>query len=253
MKVFTTVILVLFSFSLFAKPKVGFVGFSSAKKRAEKYIYHDQNKSFYCGCDYVFDDVNDLDGDGDVKETMIKPQSCGYEARNPVTKKGKPNARISRIEWEHIVPAAQFGQHRACWFKNGKMNPRTNCGKTDESFKFAEGDLHNLVPAVGELNGDRSDFRFAEIDGEKRAYGQCDFEVSFEHDLAEPPVIVRGDIARVYLYMIEKHEAKVAPKKLGMFKAWDELDPVNEWECERDRRIAAVQGNNNKFVSKHCD
>ncbi|MDO6469820.1 endonuclease [Neptunomonas phycophila] len=48
-------------------------------------------------------------------------------------------------------------------------------------------DLHNLVPSVGELNGDRSNFRFGMIPNEPRAYGQCDFEVNFKNRRAEPP------------------------------------------------------------------
>ena len=38
-----------------------------------------------------------------------------------------------------------------------------------------EADLHNLVPAIGEINGDRSNFTFEHIDGEERVYGACDF------------------------------------------------------------------------------
>ncbi|TMS92349.1 deoxyribonuclease I [Pseudoalteromonas sp. S201] len=252
MRLFVLIIISLFSLSLLADVKVGFVSFSSAKKRAEKYIYHDQDKTFYCRCDYVFDDTADFDGDGNIKESMIKPMSCGYTPRNPLTKKGRPNERASRIEWEHIVPAAQFGQHRACWKKNGKDNARTNCAKTDEAFEKAEGDLHNLVPAVGELNADRSNFNFGDIDGERRDYGQCDFEVSFKAELAEPPSNVKGDIARIYLYMIKTHDAQVMPEKLEVFKLWNDIDPVDKWECERDKRILKIQGNSNIFVGQHC-
>ncbi|MBE8167654.1 MAG: hypothetical protein HAW66_04755 [Shewanella sp.] len=46
--------------------------------------------------------------------------------------------------------------------------------------------MNNLTPAVGELNADRSNYNFATIAGEKRAYGQCDFEVDFKSDTAEP-------------------------------------------------------------------
>jgi deoxyribonuclease-1 len=34
-----------------------------------------------------------------------------------------------------------------------------------------------------------------------------------------------------------------------LFEAWDWEDPVDAWECERDRRIAALQGNHNPFVA----
>lgn len=59
-----------------------------------------------------------------------------------------------------------------------------------------EADLHNLVPAVGELNGDRSNYRMAVISGEDRTYGACDFEIDSSRKVVEPMAETRGDIAR---------------------------------------------------------
>jgi deoxyribonuclease I len=79
---------------------------------------------------------------------------------------GPKNAKRGRVlEWEHVVPAAFFGQHRVCWKegheecvkKDGtSYKGRACCGKVYTTFKPIEADLHNLTPAVGELNGDRS-------------------------------------------------------------------------------------------------
>jgi deoxyribonuclease-1 len=33
-----------------------------------------------------------------------------------------------------------------------------------------------------------------------------------------------------------------------LFEAWDKLDPVDEWERERARRIESIQGNQNPFI-----
>ena len=33
-----------------------------------------------------------------------------------------------------------------------------------------------------------------------------------------------------------------------LFAAWDQEDPVDDWERERARRIAAIQGNSNPFI-----
>lgn len=57
---------------------------------------------------------------------------------------------------EHIVPAWTFGHQRQCW-KNGG---RENCANDDPVFKAMEADLFNLYPAVGEVNGDRSNFNY---------------------------------------------------------------------------------------------
>ena len=93
-----------------------------------------------------------------------------------------------------------------------------------------ESDLHNLVPAVGELNGDRSNLPFSMIEGEPREYGACDFEVNLAADRVEPRPEVRGNIARTYFYMSSTY---------GL--------PISE-ERERNRRITAIQGNVNPFV-----
>ena len=145
---------------------------------------------------------------------MIYPEACGYEARNPITKSGKVNARISRIEWEHVVTAFVIGGHLdewknkenypQCQKSDGKYISGRDCAyKLNPAFKKAHDDMHNLVPAVGELNGDRSNYAFAVIQGEQRNYGQCDFEIDFDKDLAEPPDSVKGNIARIYFYMIQ--------------------------------------------------
>lgn len=80
-----------------------------------------------------------------------------YTPRNEYTKKGKINQRAKRIEWEHIMPAQNFGKHLPCWKEGG----RKAC-KNDPTFAKMESDKQNLVPAIGEINGDRSNFRYAE-------------------------------------------------------------------------------------------
>ena len=238
--------------------------FSNAKSKAEKKVYFDRYTTFYCGCDYVFDDTEDRDGDGNTHETMIYPEVCGYEARNPVTKSGKVNSRVSRIEWEHVVPAHVVGGHLDEWKNkenypqcqkpNGKYISGRDCAyKLDASFKKAHDDMHNLVPAVGELNGDRSNYAFAVIQGEQRNYGQCDFEIDFDKDVAEPPDSVKGNIARIYFYMIQTHGAQIPSEELTMYLYWNKLDPVDDWECLRNKRIHEEQGQGNHFVSQQCD
>jgi deoxyribonuclease-1 len=58
-----------------------------------------------------------------------------------------------------------------------------------------ESDLYNLVPAIGEINGLRSNYSFAMIPGEKREFGTCDMEI--ENRKAEPRPEVRGNIASI--------------------------------------------------------
>jgi deoxyribonuclease I len=200
--------------------------FSKAKKLAWG-IYADKQETFYCGCDYE-------DGNVDASE-------CGYKPR-------KQPKRGARVEWEHVVPAWEFGHQRQCWQSGG----RKNCERNDPQFGVMEADLHNLVPAVGELNGDRSNFRYGMIEGEPRAYGRCDFEVDFKLDRAEPPANRQGDVARIYFYMRDRYGLKISRQQTQLFTAWSKMDPVDAWEMERDRRITKIQGNSNCYVSGSC-
>jgi len=111
-----------------------------------------------------------------------------------------------------------------------------------------EADLHNLVPAIGEVNGDRSNFRFAMIEGEPRVYGQCDFEVDFKERKAEPRDAIRGDIARTYFYMADRYKLTISKQQRQLFNAWHRTDPVDVWETERNKRIGDIQGNLNSYI-----
>ena len=44
----------------------------------------------------------------------------------------------------------------------------------------------------------------------------------------------------------------ISDKNRPLFEAWDKEDPVDAWECERDRRIAQLQGNHNPFIIAVC-
>jgi deoxyribonuclease I len=236
MRFFFFIISFLFISPIWAEPSIPHTiqSFSKAKKLAAK-IYADNRVTFYCSCKYD-------------KKKKVKPRSCGLIAR-------KNKKRSSRIEWEHVVPAHAFGNIRQCWRekictkKNGKTyKGRRCCSKTDKVFKAMEADLHNLVPAVGELNGDRSNRSFSMVTGEPRVYGKCDFEIDYDTDKVEPMPSVRGDIARTYFYFEKQYGLRISKKQRRLFDVWNRADPVDEWEMERNRRIIKIQGNGNPFV-----
>ena len=111
-----------------------------------------------------------------------------------------------------------------------------------------EADLHNLVPAVGELNGDRSNRSFSMVSGEPRAYGKCDFEIDFDTDKVEPMPSVRGNISRTYFYFEKQYGLRISKKQRRLFNVWDREDPVDDWERTRNFMIKNIQGNGNPFI-----
>lgn len=234
---YKTIKLIFFSFSLLSLASEALT-FSQAKTKL-KSIYKNQPESFYCGCDIKW---------LSKKKLVPEIEACGYKARNEYTKKGKVNQRALRIEWEHIVPAWEFGHQLQCWQK-GK---RKYCAKNSNAFKNMEGDLHNLVPAIGEVNADRSNFKYGSIDKEARVYGQCDAEVNFKGRIFEPAPNVRGDIARTYFYFEKQYGLKISKKQKQLYIAWDKLDPVDKNECKIHFEKSKIQGNENPYVAGDC-
>jgi len=216
------------SFTLQAKPLTSFY---AAKREAVK-IYQSHPISFYCGCDIKW---NGKKGTPDLN-------GCGYKVR-------KQLRRASRIEWEHVLPAYWFGHQRQCWQTGG----RKYCERHDKTFKIIESDLHNLTPAIGEVNGDRSNFRYSQWNSYRGAYyGKCKMKVDFKTKQAQPPVRARGQIARIYLYMHQKYNLKLSTAQRKLMNAWNKTYPVTTWECQKDQKVAKIQGNHNPFVFEQC-
>ena len=200
-------------------------------------IFADRRQTFYCGCRFA-------------KNKRVDLASCGYVWR-------KNKKRAERIEWEHVVPAEAFGRSllvwregpRLCVNRKGKRYKGRRCArKVSKLFRRMEADLYNLQPAIGEVNGDRSNYSMQEIAGEERKYGACDVEI--DQRKIEPTEAIRGDIARTYFYMDHAYPGLriIGKKRRKILEAWDKADPVDEWERTRASRVAKIQGNHNPFI-----
>ena len=97
------------------------------------------------------------------------------------------------------------------------------------------------------MNGDRLNHPYGTVEGEPRAYGNCDFEVGGSPKVAEPADSVRGELARAMLYMTDRYQVDVRMKREELMR-WHEVDPPDHWETERARRIDAATGLKNPFI-----
>ncbi len=235
-------ILLFLTFSLFAQNE----SFSKSKKELRK-IYRDHQTTIYCDCKYNYKDKNN----------MIDRKSCGYKPRNERTKKGKVNQRARRIEWEHLIPAENFGRQFSCWregdskcinSKGKSYKGRKCCEKVNQKYRIMQADMHNLFPAIGELNADRSNFRFDFELAQSKQYGECKFNVYFKQKRARVREEIRGVIARDYLYFNKQYGMKLSKQELKKYEIWNKAYPPDAWEIEKNKRIAKVQGNKNEFI-----
>lgn len=218
------------------EPEARHYDFPHAKRMMDRIYYGDLRVTVYCGCRY----------ESNRKPNGIDFESCGFAPRK------NPN-RASRIEWEHVVTAHNIGLSRQCWQKAEGRSARKNCETTDPEFSLMEGDLHNLLPSIGEVNGDRSNFMYSQwTNSPEPVYGNCRSIVDFKTRKFQPREEVRGMLARISFYMEKTYGIKLSKERRRLFEIWDRKYPVNAWECERDARIFKVQGDHNPFVHERC-
>ena len=214
--------------------------FIQAKRILIRDIYRAHQTTFYCGSQYT--------------QGKYVIHNNGYIPK-------RKSSRARRLEWEHVVSVESFGYkfsewrdgHPDCLDTRGRPFKGRNCAeKVNVKFRYMQSDLYNLVPAIGEIRGLKSNTAYGMIPQERQEFGDCDIEIAF--DKVEPPSEVRGDIARIYFYMDWAYPGYDILENVNMrlFKAWDNQDPVDEWECERARRIEGIQKNENPFVKKAC-
>lgn len=196
--------------------------FREAKKKL--YLVHEElglMKTFYCGCSFT------------LTPKRHDRESCGLVLTKYVNAWG--------IDAEHVVPESIMGKGRLCWREGG----RKAC-EEDSKHQLAAGDLFNLVPSVPGINRLRSNYRpVDDIPGEAREFGICDIEI--EKGRFEPPLHLRGIIARTYLYMWHVYNVPLTVDDVERFKQWHQSNPFDKEEIAIAQAKARIQGNVNPF------
>lgn len=213
--------------------------FSQAKKLLEQKVYFDHRETFYCRALF-----------NERKEVSL-PEGFTTE---------KHAKRAQKVEWEHVVPAENFGQafiewrqgDESCVKNNGKPFKGRACAeKANREFRFMQADLYNLYPAIGAVNAARSNYRYTMLPEAASSFGSCPMKISGR--AVEPPEYTRGAIARTMLYMQQSYpKYKMSSAQQKLMDAWNAMYPVDRWECLRAQRIERIQGNENVFVKEAC-
>ncbi len=161
--------------------------FSKGKKHLERQVYYDHRVTIYCGAEF------------DNKKNVKFP--VGFETQ-------KYKKRAKRIEWEHVVPAENFGRTFTEWRegdpqcinRKGKRFKGRNCAsKVNTEYRLMQSDMYNLYPAIGAVNAARSNYNFTILPDSLPSFGSCDMRI--KNRKAQPPKEARGRIARTYMYM----------------------------------------------------
>jgi len=231
----------VFSGALSADGNTSGQSFNTAKKVFMKTIYANEENRRTIYCNAKFDDKKVVDHpEGFVSLKYVK--------------------RSKKIEFEHIVPAENFGRafaswrdgHPSCFTKKGKKLTNRQCAeKVSPEFRRMFSDMYNLYAAIGSVNALRSNYNFQMLPGEESGFGSC--EMAIHNEKAQPPEASRGRIARAYLYMDQvytKYSMSKQQRKLMM--SWDDSHPIAKVECLRAEKILKIQGNSNPVTTERC-
>lgn len=145
----------------------------------------------------------------------------------------------------------------------GDWNREHVWAKSHGDFGTSKGpgtDIHHLRPTDVQVNSSRSNLDF---DYGGNAVKGCN-ECKSTKNSWEPPNDVKGDVARMLFYMATRYEKgdKVDLElneklnngknpyhgKLSVLLEWNEADPVDEYEMNRNNVIQEWQGNRNPFI-----
>ncbi len=183
---------------------------------------------------------------------------------------------------------AEAGEHGYLYFYTDvssndvdyTMNREHVWPKSRASFYQKNGgaDLHHLRPSISTVNFAKSNYAFGNVVGQISGYSTAKIDgvdviwYSGTNDLLEVRDNIKGDVARIMLYVWCRWEqpnlysnvnaAYLPPmdsddsdnngkrvfESLDTLLAWMEMDPVDEWEMERNDQTENVQGNRNVFI-----
>ena len=128
--------------------------------------------------------------------------------------------------------------------------------RPDESTKSHATDLHNLRVACQMANGAHGDMCYDELGNSGAFYPNISSSLIGYHQYSGD---FRGDTARILFYMVIRYDGlsltsnmnEIGETTLGVLSTlleWNKLDPVDEFETQRNNRIYEYQGNRNPFI-----
>lgn len=184
------------------------------------------------------EDFNDADGN-DTSDTVWL--IYGYA--------NDDNCVTDKTRNENSFGSGSCTYNREHVFARSQANP--SMGSTDNSFTGIVADPHNIRPADGKMNSDRSNRKFA--DGSGTASGNVGANWY-------PGDEWKGDVARIIMYMYTTYGDRCLPEyaavgekegdtdMLKLLLEWNVEDPVSDFEDQRNDYLETEFSNRNPFI-----
>lgn len=172
----------------------------------------------------------------------LKQNSSGYFVEDVYCKKNfnkgvGPNnlPDQNQVNTEHTWPQSKF----TAQFPN----------------EMQKSDLHHLFPTDSKANSTRGNFDFAEVTENKNLGSDCQASKSgpsvaggTDDNFFEPPTDHKGNVARALFYFAVRYKLNIPKNELDFLRHWNDLDPVDQEEKDRNDAIEKLQGNRNPFI-----
>lgn len=212
------------------------------KCSGDKDCYFQKSLEYKMAKSYMFGQV-DLKVD-DNHQYYIDDVYCGkritdddFHGKNSIGPMKRPDGAI--LNCEHTWPQKSF--------------------TSKFSIVMQTGDLHHLYPSYSKANSKRSSYHFGEVIYDKFPIGECSdsslgdpVENGRGADkygtVFEPPAYHKGNVARSMFYFAVRYNQKIGPTEEATLKKWNEDDPVDDAEIQRNALIYTIQNNRNPFI-----
>lgn len=202
---------------------------------------------------------------------IVNPRNVGYDGLYDAYKKTDTRADGYVRDWYSNTTKYRHGvDNKGSYSKEGDMYNREH--SVPQSWFGGGGiksDIVHVLPTDGYVNNRRSNYPFGEVNNvtyqSANGYsklGSCKTP-GYSGTVFEPNDEIKGDIARIYFYMITRYESScgswghdvftstypgLTTWTLDMMMRWSKQDPVDEIEIARNNAVYEVQGNRNPYV-----
>lgn len=114
-----------------------------------------------------------------------------------------------------------------------------------------KGDLHHLFPSNSRANSIRGNHPFGEVEREESPINNCPSRFGLNSqgtEVYEPVASHRGNVARALFYFSLRYKIAIDPTQEAILRKWNQSDPVDDVERNRNNNIFNIQKNRNPFI-----
>lgn len=218
---------------------------------------------YYTG-NYTYDKLDDLSENAlfdalqelmtETHTYLSKYDDCHFKADKVDCENGNGKVTLLYTSYKATMDEWNGWNREHVWPKN--LGPGTSSKLAE---KQGGADLHHVRPSDAGVNSSRSDKKYGNADGGKEKYGTKPavglLGGTYTSTYFEPNDNVKGDVARICLYMYVRWNSDWGCDSLTkVFESvevlleWCALDPVDTWEMGRNEVVGEIQGNRNVFI-----